>query len=322
MKTLLITLIIFAFPMFALSQTQDSTEQNTSGFEELILEENAPDKFTLDQDSSKTNVEKSKENVQIRVGKHNIEVITEDSRTSIDIEKIDDFNSRWKNDNQSNNHYSKEVRTINRRPKRRFNGHWKGIEFGGNQLWETDYSMYPEGTPKFIETMPEKSFEFNFNFAEYSFGFGSYAGIVTGLGFNFNDYKFKNRYTMKMVDGMMQPVALPDGDFKLSKLSTTYLTAPLLFEIQIPGNHGADHLFISGGVIGGLKLGDRTKTKIGNEKLKDKGDQGVAPLRWGYTARVGFQNMGVFATYYNVSLFRDGVGPTTTPLTVGLTLSF
>ena len=81
-------------------------------------------------------------------------------------------------------------------------------------------------------------------------------------------------------------------------------------------------MFISGGVIGGLKIGDHTKTKIGPEKSKDKGDHNISPLRWGYTARIGFENMGIFATYYNTKLFEKNKGPETTPVTIGLLFSF
>jgi hypothetical protein len=322
MKTLLITLIIFSYPLFLLSQQPDSTKVTANGFEELIMQESAIDSISTESDT--TQVEKKKETVQIRVGKHNIEIITDDEKTNIDIDKIDDFNSKWENDNyEFHNNCENKTQTVKRKSKKRFNGHWAGIEIGGNLLWETDYSIYPEGTPAFLDARPERSFEFNFNFAEYSFGFGSYVGIVTGMGLNFNDYHFKNRYTIKKDEnGIIQPIALPEGDFRKSKLSTTYLTAPLMLEIQIPGNHGADRMFIAGGVIGGLKLGDKTKTKIGDVKQKDRGEHGIAPLRWGYTARVGFENMGVFATYYNVDLFENGIGPATTPVTVGFTFSF
>ena len=199
------------------------------------------------------------------------------------------------------------------------------MEFGGNQLWETEtaYANYPVGTPSFLETRPEKSFEVNWNFAEYSFGFGSYMGIVTGLGINWNDYKFKNKYTIELDNnGVVQPVALAEKDFRLSKLSTVYLTAPLMFEFQIPGNHGQDRLFVAAGLIGGLKLGEHTKTKIGDNKEKDKGDFNLSPLRWGYTARIGFDDMGIFATYYNTKLFENGKGPEVTPLTIGFTFNF
>jgi hypothetical protein len=259
--------------------------------------------------------------VHIRLGSHAIEITTENEKTHIDVEKIDDFNSRWENPERD------EVRTIHKHRKshKKFDGHWAGIDFGGNQLWNTKYpnSLYPDLKTEFLTTSPEKSFEVNLNLFEYSFGFSSYIGLVTGLGLNFNDYKFKNRFTLaKDEAGIIQPIELPEGDFRLSKLSTTFITAPLLLEIQIPGQWNHDRMFITAGVIGGVKIHEHTKTKIGDEKKRDNGNLNIAPLRWGYTARIGFENLGVFATYYNTKLFEKGLGPETTPITIGLTLLF
>jgi len=325
MRTLILILAILALH-FSLKAQPDTTIVNRE-FEELIEMYHSDDsvktiEIEVAEQEGDTTIITGSDTVQIRVGKRNIEIITDNKKkTQIDVEKIEDFDSRWENKSKNNKDYQRGK--VNRRKK--LDGHWAGFEFGGNQLLVTgtSYANYPEGTPKFLETSPEKSFEFNFNFAEYSFGFGSYVGIVTGLGLNFNDYKFKNRYTIvKDETGVVQPVALAQTNFRLSKLSTTYLTAPLMLEIQIPGNHGQDRMFIAGGLIGGLKLGDHTKTRVGDEKLKDKGDHGISPLRWGYTARVGFENMGVYATYYNTELFETGKGPSTTPITIGLTFTF
>jgi len=258
--------------------------------------------------------------VHIRVGNHTVEITTDNNKTHIDVDKIEDFKSQWDNgDWDRKNH----IETIHHRHNKKFDGHWAGIDFGGNQLWDTKYSIYPEGIPSFLETSPEKSFEVNLNLLEYSFGFSSYIGLVTGLGLNFNDYKFKNRLTLtKDENGIIQPVELPEGDFRLSKLSTTFINAPLLLEIQIPGQWDHDRMFITAGVIGGVKIQEHTKTKIGEEKKRDNGDHNIAPLRWGYTARIGFENFGIYATYYNTKLFKKGLGPETTPATIGLTFLF
>jgi hypothetical protein len=333
MKTLILFLSVVLLSVTALAQT-DSTN-NSENLDQLI--ESIENKDTMNMEIPEIpeipelpeipaapempaiGESAKKDTVQIRVGKHNVEIITDGENTQVEVEKIKDFKSRWEEHEWDDD----EIQPIQPIKKRKgFDGHWGSFDFGGNMLWKTNYGNYPEGTPDFLALRPEKSFECNINFAEYSFGFGSYIGIVTGLGLNFNDYKFRNKYTIEAVDGMVQPVALPDEDFRLSKLSTGYLTAPLLLEIQIPGNGGEDRLFISGGLIGGLKMGEHTKTRIGDEKLKDKGDHYVSPLRWGYTARVGFNDMGIFATYYVTELFEKGKGPVTNPLTVGLSFAF
>lgn len=313
MKTLSILFVISFF--FSTVYAQSTTSKTSTEEFDILIEK---EELNFEQSTSKS---PKKDTVQIRVGKHNVEIISDSNNTTIDVEKLEDFESQWEDgawDKEND-----KVETIKIKRKKKFDGHWSALEIGGNLLYNTDYSMYPEGTPAFLDTRAEKSFEVNWNFAEYSFGFGSYVGIVTGLGLNFNDYKFRNRYTLARDEsGMIQPIALPENDFRKSKLSTVYLTAPLMLEIQIPGNHGADRMFIAGGLIGGLKLGDHTKTKIGNEKNKDRSDHNIAPVRWGYTARIGFDDVGIFATYYNTPLFEDGKGPVTTPVTLGFTFTF
>lgn len=327
MKTIVSILLITLFSTSLFAQ-KDSTVVDPEMTKLIKKMEVKKDTVAMEADSMKiANTPKSEnDTLKVRFGNANVKIVTGENKAHIDVETMDgDYKSKWDKGDWDKFDWERDhpIETIHRKHKRDFDGHWEGLELGGNQLWNTDYSMYPEGTPAFLETRPEKSFEFNWNFAEYSFGFGSYMGIVTGLGLNFNDYKFKNQYTIvKDENGMVQPVALPETDFRKTKLSTVYLTAPLMFEFQIPGNHGNDRLFVAGGVIGGVKLGEHTKTKIGNEKTKDKGDFNISPLRWGYTARIGFEDLGIFATYYNVPLFQDGKGPATTPLTIGLTFTY
>jgi len=321
MKTQIL-LIILLFVSASLFAQPDSISRENEPTDELVIEavDSVYDQTSDEVPVGETDTVNDRDTVHIRVGNHKVEITSKDEKTHIDVERIDDFNSRWEDRGWNDRD---EIETIHRHKNKKFDGHWAGIDFGANLLWETNYSNYPEGTPKFLETSPEKSFEVNLNLLEYSFGFSSYIGLVTGLGLNFNDYKFKNRLALTKDDaGIIQPVELPEGDFRLSKLSTTFITAPLLLEVQIPGQWDRDRMFITAGVIGGVKIHEHTKTKIGEEKKRDNGDHGIAPLRWGYTARIGFENLGIFATYYNTKLFEKGVGPETTPVTVGLTFLF
>jgi hypothetical protein len=329
---LLITLIFATFSLFA---QVDSIEPLQEQPDEIVaepfdsisegVEEAEPfEEFVTEEtDESFSDPEKI-DTVHIRIGNHAVEIISDNKNTHIDVERIDSFESRWE-DWDDKEIEDEKIETINHKNHKKFNGHWGGIDFGGNQLMNTTYptDLYPEGTPEFLTTAPEKSFEVNLNLIEYSWGFSSYIGFVTGLGFNFNDYKFKKHYTFKADEnGIIQPVELTDDDFRLSKLSTTFITAPFMLEFQIPGQYDHKRIFVSAGVIGGVKIHEHTKTKIGNEKKRNNGDHSIAPLRWGYTARIGFEDFGIYATYYNTKLFEKGLGPVTTPMTIGLALAF
>jgi hypothetical protein len=112
------------------------------------------------------------------------------------------------------------------------------------------------------------------------------------------------------------------GDYSKNKLKDTYLTVPLMYEIQAPLGNIKKPLYISAGVIGGLKLGSRTKeyyTLYGNDK-KDvvKGDFYLSPIRYGYQARIGFRSIHLVATYYESGLFSSGKGPKVHPFDIGI----
>ena len=107
-------------------------------------------------------------------------------------------------------------------------------------------------------------------------------------------------------------------------MNIAYATAPLLLEFQIPA--GRKRIYISGGVIGGVKLWSNTKMKytVSGEKSKEKakGDYNLSPLRWGVTARVGYRALGFYANYCMTPLFKEGLGPELNPFAVGLAFSF
>lgn len=297
-------------------KAQTDTTATDSEFDQLISN------MQTDQDSIQKTEKSDSDTLKVRLGNANVKIVTKDNKAHIDVETDDsDVNRKW---NKYDKDYERTHKPKVKRSRKKFDGHWDAMEFGGNLFDKTDYqTLYPVRNYDFMETSPEKGIEFNLNFAEYSFGFGSYMGIVTGLGINWNNYRFKNNNTIiKDENGMIQAVDLPTEDFRKSKLTTIYLTAPLMFEFQIPGNYGQNRLFVAGGVIGGVKIGEYTKYKIGKEKSKNKGDFNLSPFRWGYTARIGFDDFGIYATYYNTPLFIDGKGPATTPYTVGITCSF
>lgn len=309
MKTHITLLLILALAFGANAQT-DSTDVTNEEFDQLIEK----------KEGKKEKAEK--DTVRVRFGKHNVEITTKGKKTHIDVERLEDFEGQWDDEKWD----GWDDITINGKDadkKKDMDGHWGGFDIGANLLLDTDYSIYPEGTDNFFELRPEKSLEFDWNLTEYTFGFGSYAGIVTGLGLSWNNYHFKNRITVSLDNnGVIWPEDLPQGDFRKSKLTTVYLTAPLMFEVQIPGNHGKDRLFLSAGVVGGLKIGEHTKYKVAGDKTKDKGDFNVSPFRWSYIGKVGFNDFGVFVKYYQTPLFQDGKGPADTPLTVGVSLDF
>lgn len=243
-----------------------------------------------------------KDTVKIRVGRKTIVIAEGHHGSSIKYNKLNDEEFK---------HWT------GRDPK--FKGHWSFMELGVNTFASVDYSAYP-GAGNFMDLNTNKSLEVNINLFKYSIPLqkkNNDIGLVTGLGLNFNDYRFSNSNTIKNVNGYVMPMPIADPNLQKSKLSTGYLTVPLLLEIQLPRESG---LWISMGVIGGIKMGSHTKVKMSNAKIKDHNDFNISPFRGGSTVRLGYKAFNIFGTYYFTPFFRDGRGPVMDPITIGIGL--
>jgi len=198
-----------------------------------------------------------------------------------------------------------------------FNGHWEGLEVGFNSFAGADYALY--NNVEFMSLNQSKSLEFDLNFGEVNVGlYKSYIGLVSGLGFSFNDYRFENPYTIARGSYMNQAVPLTYDGLSKSKLSVSYFKVPLLMEFQIPVDNHGSRLYINGGIIGGVKIGSHTKVKHGDMKDKDRSSFYINSFKYEATARIGYKGVGLFANYNLNPLFRDGKGPGLTPFTVGI----
>lgn len=209
----------------------------------------------------------------------------------------------------------------------KFKGHWAGIEWGLNNFLDDELTVSREGDAWFMDLNTGRSWVFNLNFAQYSVGFGTqFAGLVTGMGFEFNNYFFDNDLTIEEAGDEIAVVDLSSLDPGKSKLTTTWLRVPLILEIQFPGIFRHQRAFVSAGVVGALKLGAHTKVvyKVGNDKKKDKNsdDFNINPFRYGLTMRIGYGNSNVFFDYYFTPFFTDNKGPVLNPFSVGLSLAF
>ena len=154
------------------------------------------------------------------------------------------------------------------------------------------------------------SFCFNLNISQLSIGLTGHSGLVTGVGINWNNYRFIGMNSITQGPAHIEEL-VPDrpSPLKRSKFSTLYLNVPVLFEVQIPAGY-SNRLNLAAGVIGGLKLNAWTKMVFeDDEKFRANGDYNLNLLRGGATARVGYGNFMIYGTCYLTPWFRDQKGP-------------
>ena len=256
-------------------------------------------------------VEENGDTVRVLLGSRGIKIVEGDDGTEVKAIDRDDLSPNYRH-----------------RHKNRFRAHFAGIEVGLNNYVTSDFSMTLPPEDDFMDLNTGKSWNWNINIIDYGFGLGTdKVGIVTGLGFELVNYNFDGQNSIRKDDITGDIVEyVPDyaGNITKSKMNITYMTVPLLLEFQIPAPH--KRIYISAGVIGGLKLWSNTKMKytVSGEKSKDKakGDYNLYPLRWGVTARVGYRALGLYANYYFTPLFKEDMGPELYPFAVGLAFAF
>ena len=190
----------------------------------------------------------------------------------------------------------------------RFRGHWAGFEFGFNNYVVSDYSLTLPESIDYMSLHSGKSHNFNFNVAQTSLGLARRIGLVTGLGFNWNNYRFDgNNNIIKSENGEIEKYD-PEALLKKSKFSTLYLTLPVLLEFQIPADH--NHLNLAAGLIGAVKLHSYSKMVFDDgDKVRSEDDFSLNMLRYGVTVRIGYENLQIFGTTYMTPLFQTGKGP-------------
>ncbi|NBC82564.1 MAG: outer membrane beta-barrel protein [Bacteroidetes bacterium] len=228
---------------------------------------------------------------------------------------FEEFDDQWKHKSDKSNE---------------FKGHWFSFDWGFNNYLNPDGSISRNASNQYMDLNTGRSWNFNINFSQYSIGIiKDRAGFVTGLGIEINNYHFDGENNITKQDGKIVPdyrFATANIEIKKNRFATTYITVPLLFETQLTGGDPDDRLYVSFGVIGGIRIGNNIKVKYFEDgrkkKYKERGDDfNINTFRYGVTAKAGYKSFSVFSRYYLTPLFEKNNGPELYPLSAGLTLN-
>lgn len=290
-----------------LSEDQKNTKADTS------------DNLTLVIGNDALRIENQDSTVKIRVGNQRLNILESlEGKKNLEFEKYEPANNHWRNQD-----YEEDV---HKSGARSFRGHWSGLEIGFNNYNHVNSMNLPEPI-SYMSLDANHSVNFNLNFSQLSVGFSRHTGFVTGIGINWNNYRFENRNSIAVGSDGTISMTTPTGTIpvKRSKFATLYLNVPALLEFQIPAGY-SNHLNVAAGVIGGLKLNAWTKVVFENgEKSRTNGNYNLNLLRGGVTARFGYQNFMLYGTYYLTPWFQELKGPdgyNLEPFEIGLALTF
>lgn len=272
-------------------------------------------KVTIGRDV--VSVENNDSAVNVKVGNRGLTILEslESSGSRIHFNKYSGTDN-WDQDNNGDDRHF--------RRRNRFRGHWTGIELGLNNYVTSNKSLVLPDDINYMTLHSGKSSNFNINFTQLSLGITRHIGFVTGLGLNWNNYRFEgNNNIAQGANGVIEEL-VPGTNLEKSKLATLFMTLPFMLEMQLPVRN--NNLTIAAGPICAIKLGSHTKMVFENgEKVKSNGDFSLNMLRHGFTARAGYGNFMVYGTYYDTPLFRTGKGPgayNLYPFEIGMALTF
>lgn len=216
-----------------------------------------------------------------------------------------------------------------KKKKSSFEGHLSGFYLGINGYLDADNKDRLPQDYAFMETIPGKSIEVGIYPWQQSIRLiGPHVGLVTAAGIKFNNYRFDfDRITEVPEESRIWfPDILEDARISKSKLTTLQLTVPLAFEIQLPDSKGKNNFYLSAGIEGGLRLRSHTKLVLREDGSKDKKKRrdsfGMPTFRYGYFAKAGYDDFGIYASYSPQSLFKEDRGPELFPYTIGITFNF
>jgi hypothetical protein len=220
-------------------------------------------------------------------------------------------------------------------PKTRFNGHWGGFAIGVNGYVNPEFGIEVPPEYDFLDLKYEQSIDVHLNVYEQNFNLiKNHLGLITGIGFTWNSYRYGRDlhfvsdsatiYAYHGKEGNETMPPHPERNYQKSKLKVTYLNIPLLLEYQTNRHSKTNSFHITAGVVGGLRLG--TKSKVmwendgGSTKEKQWDEYHMQPFRWDAYAGIGWGIINLYATYSLNPLFRENRGPELYPFSVGIAL--
>jgi len=210
--------------------------------------------------------------------------------------------------------------------KKKFDGHWGGIELGINSIVDPSFKTFFPDNYDYLNINQTKSWTVNINAVEQNFPIVvNKFGLVTGLGLWINNYRFKNNLYLipdsSVIHGYLDTTRVS----LKSKLTASHIVLPLLLEYQIHNKEGKARLHIAAGGYAGVMVQTRAINvyEFEGSKVKVKNvddDYHLNPFRYGLMFRIGWSNFNVFANYNLSTFFKDGKGPEMYPFEAGITL--
>jgi hypothetical protein len=232
---------------------------------------------------------------------------------------------------------------------RKFNGSWGGVDIGLNGYLTPDFNMNFAKADEVLDLQMEKSINLNLNLYEQNISLSKSdkIGLVTGLGFAWNNYRFSHSTFLTPDSSSIMGYYMEGVSVRKSKLTAFYLTVPLFLEFQTNQNRRSHRFHFAVGAILNARLSTHTKIYFdesnksfqlvdpttgqavqnlnspsgGNRNIvKDFNSYKLAPFKFDVSVRFGYGIVNLYATYSLNTMFQKDKGPELYPFSAGITL--
>lgn len=204
-----------------------------------------------------------------------------------------------------------------------FDPNWSGVDAGLNLLLGPGTNADFTGEYALLEQRPMSSWNFNFNIADVGLAFSHShrAGIYTGIGLGWNNYRFESPIRLEKDDDKLSCNLIDEsveGHVKRSKLGVLYLQAPLMIEVRPTRN-----FYIAAGVTGGVRIDAWNKIKYDDTKVKTHSDYYINRFKLDASLRAGEDDgLGFFANFNLLPFFDESKAPTAHNVSFGVSVNF
>lgn len=230
----------------------------------------------------------------------------------------------------------------------KFNGHWGGLGLGINGYVNEKYVYELPQEYEYLDLLWQKSVNIDLNIYEQNINLSQHRnfGIVTGIGYSINNYRFTKSFTVMQDSNYFVGAYNKGVNVRKSKIVTNFITIPVLFEFQDknPSPLTKHRWHVSLGAIFGVRVHAHQKTYF-NELDKDykladpvSGDIiatttspsypkakvhdnfYMRPFKVDASLRVGWGWINLYANVALTEMFNSGKGPKLYPFSVGIML--